>query len=104
MPSCDANLEGEMGRFLALLFAALTISGAVFAAPAAAVDAPIGRLGEPLRVELIGVVADWTVHDIQPSEVPPGFGYPPRAPRYQVYRANVTIHTVKMPVPYAIGL
>jgi len=41
-----------MGRLFALLFAALTISGAVLAAPAAAVDAPIGRLGEPLRVEL----------------------------------------------------
>ncbi len=34
-----------MRRFFALLFAALTISGAVLASPASAVDAPIGRLG-----------------------------------------------------------
>src|SRR5215212_6965985 len=95
---------GEMGRFLALLFAALMISGAVLATPAAAVDSPIGRLGEPLRVELMGVVADVTVHDIQPSDVPPGFGYPPRAPRYQVYRANATVHVVETPAPYAAGL
>ena len=86
-----------MGRLFALLFAALTISGARAAAPAAAVDAPIGRLGEPLRVELMGLVADVTVHDILPSDVPPGFGYPPRAPRYQVYRANITVHVVETP-------
>ena len=41
---------------------------------------PIGRLGETLRVEFMGLVADVTVHDILPSDVPPGFGYPPRAP------------------------
>ena len=72
--------RGLCARWFALLFAALTISGAVPAAPASAVDAPIGRLGETLRVELMGVVADVTVHDILPSDVPPGFGYPPRAP------------------------
>jgi hypothetical protein len=33
-----------------------------------------------------------TVHDIQPSDVPPGFGYPPRAP------------LVETPAPYAAGL
>jgi hypothetical protein len=55
-----------------------------------------GRLG--------GVGADVTVHDILPSDVPPGFGYPPRAPRYQVYRANVTIHVVRTPAPHAVGI
>ena len=99
----SACAKSGVVRFFALLFAALTISGAVLAAPAAAIDAPIGRLGETLRVEFMGVVADVTVHDILPSDVPPGFGYPPRAPRYQVYRANITIHAVEMPVPYAIG-
>lgn len=93
-----------MGRWFVMLIAALTITGGVPAAPATAADAPIGRLGETLRVEFKGVVADVTVHDILPSDVPPGFGYPPRAPRYQVYRANVTIHVVKTPVPFAIGL
>jgi hypothetical protein len=93
-----------MRRWLVLLVSALTMSGAVLAAPASAVDAPIGRLGETLRVELMGVVADVTVHDVVPSDVPPGFGYPPRAPRYQVYRANVTIHVVDTPAPYAVGI
>jgi hypothetical protein len=96
--------KSRLTRFFALLFAAMTISGAVLAAPAAAVDSPIGRIGEPLRVELMGLVADVTVHDILPSDVPPGFGYPPRAPRYQVYRANVTVHVVETPAAYAAGL
>jgi hypothetical protein len=93
-----------MRRWIVLLLAGLTVCGAVLATPAAAVDAPIGRLGDTLRVELEGVIADVTVVDIQPSDPPPGFGYPPRAPRYQVYRANVVIHAVKMPVPYALGI
>jgi hypothetical protein len=93
-----------MRRLIVLLLAALTASGAVLATPAAAVESPIGQLGDALRVELEGVIADVTVVDIQPSDVPPGFGYPPRAPRYQVYRANVVIHAVKMPVPYALGI
>jgi hypothetical protein len=93
-----------MRRWIVLLLAAMTVAGAVLATPAAAVDSPIGRLGDTLRVELEGVIADVTVVDIQPSDPPPGFGYPPRAPRYQVYRANVVIHAVKMPVPYALGI
>src|SRR6478735_537119 len=98
------GLGGEMRRWLGLLFAALMITGTVIAAPASAVDSPIGRLGETLRVELMGLIADVTVHDILPSDVPPGFGYPPRAPRYQVYRADVTVHVVETPAPYAVAL
>ncbi|WP_413467025.1 hypothetical protein [Mycolicibacterium sp. 120270] len=101
----SARAKSRMASWLAPLFAALMISGAATAAPtAAAGDAPIGRLGETLRVELMGLIADVTVHDILPSEVPPGFGYPPRAPRYQVYRANVTIHVIETPAPYAAGM
>ena len=100
----SARVKSRTHRWFVLLFAAMTVSGAVLATPATAIDTPIGRLGETLRVEFKGIVADVTVHDVLPSDVPPGFGYPPRAPRYQVYRANVTIHAEKMPVPYAIGL
>ncbi len=100
----SARAKSRTHRWFVLLFAAMTVSGAVLATPATAIDAPIGRLGETLRVEFKGIVADVTVHDILPSDVPPGFGYPPRAPRYQVYRANVTIRAVEMPVPYAIGV
>ena len=42
--------------------------------PPSAVDTPIGSLGDTLRVEFKGIVADVTVHDVVPSEVPPGFG------------------------------
>ena len=100
----SAGARSRTVRWWALLLATLTISGATLAGPATAVDSPIGQLGDTLRVELMGLVADVTVHDIQPSDVPPGFGYPPRAPRYQVYRANVTIHVVQTPAPYAPGV
>ena len=52
----------------------------------------------------MGLIADVTVHDILPSDVPPGFGYPPRAPRYQVYRADVTVHVVETPAAVRVGL
>lgn len=93
-----------MRRWFVGLLAVMTFSGLLTAGPATAVDTPIGQLGDTLRVQFEGVVADVTVHDIVPSDVPPGFGYPPRAPRHQVYRADVTIHAVAMPVPYAMGL
>lgn len=101
----SACVKSRIASYFALLFAALMITSAATAAPAASAgDAPIGRLGETLRVELMGLVADVTVHDILPSDVPPGFGYPPRAPRYQVYRANVTVHVVETPAPFAAGV
>lgn len=101
----SACAKSRTTRLLALLFAAFMFTGAATAGSAAAAgDVPIGRLGETLRVELMGLVADVTVHDILPSDVPPGFGYPPRAPRYQVYRANVTVHVVETPAPYAAGI
>ena len=100
----SARVKSRTHRWFVLLFAAMTVSGAALATPATAIDTPIARLGETLRVGFKGIVADVTVHDVLPSDVPPGVGYPPRAPRYQVYRANVTIHAEKMPVPYAIGL
>ncbi|MGE2734173.1 hypothetical protein [Mycolicibacterium vaccae] len=93
-----------MRRWLVVLVAAIAALAGVVAPPAAAVGIPIGRLGEPLRVEYKGLVADVTVNSVLPSPVPPGFGYPPRAPRYQVYRADVTITPVKLPTPYAMGI
>ena len=75
----SARVKSRTHRWFVLLFAAVTVSAAVLATPASAIDTPIGRLGEPLRVEFRGIVADVTVHDVLPSDVPPGFGYPPRA-------------------------
>lgn len=93
-----------MRRWLVLLTAALAMLGGVLAAPASAANIPIGRLGEPLRVDFEGLVADVTVNNILPSPVPPGFGYPPRAPRYQVFRADITITPVQVPTPYAMAI
>jgi hypothetical protein len=93
-----------MRRWFVLLVAMVAVTAGLTAAPASAVDAPIGRLGETLRVQFKGLVADVAVTSIDPSAVPPGFGYPPRAPRYQVYRANVTITPVQLPTPFAMGI
>jgi len=93
-----------MRRWLALLTATLAALGGLLAPSATAATIPIGRLGEPLRVEFKGLIADVTVNNILPSPVPPGFGYPPRAPRYQVFRADVTITPVQVPTPYAMAI
>jgi hypothetical protein len=86
---------------LALMIASLAAIAGLVAPPAGAADAPIGRLGDTLRVQFKGLVADITVASIEPSAVPPGFGYPPRAPRYQVYRGNVIVRPIAVPTPYA---
>lgn len=91
-------------RWLLLLLATVTVAAGLTAAPASAVNSPIGRIGEQLRVSFEGLIADVTVLGVEPSPVPPGFGYPPRAPRYQVWRANVVVKPVRMPVPYAMAI
>lgn len=93
-----------MRRWLALLIATLAALGGLLAPPAAAAEIPIGRLGEPLRVQFEGLVADVTVNNIVPTPPPPGFGYPPRAPRYQVFRADITITPVQLPTPFAMAI
>jgi len=84
-----------------LLSAALAVLTllTVGAVPATAVDAPIGRIGETLRVQTGGITADVTVTDVVPTDIPPGFGYPPHAPRQQLYSATVAIHAVTVPNP-----
>ncbi len=94
----------SMRRWLVFLIATLAAVGGVLAPPAPAATIPIGRLGETLRVEFEGLVADVAVSNIVPTVPPPGFGYPPRAPRYQVFRADVTVTPVKVPTPYAMAI
>jgi hypothetical protein len=91
-------------RWFLMLLTALTVAAGVTAAPASAVSSPIGRIGEPLRVSFEGLVADVTVLSVDPSPVPPGFGYPPRPPRNQVYSANIVVHAIQVPVPYAMSI
>jgi hypothetical protein len=95
-----------MRRWFALLVAVLATVAGLTAMPAQAAPeesppSPIGRLGETLRINFEGLVADITVNSLDPSPVPPGFGYPPRPPRYQVWRAQVTVHPIQVPTPYA---
>jgi hypothetical protein len=89
------------GWFLGLL-AAMLLVGALSAPPSSAGDTPIGRLGETLRVTDGSIVADVTVVNVLPSDIPPGFGYPPRWPRQEVWRAQVTITTIEAPTPSAM--
>jgi hypothetical protein len=90
-----------MRRWFVLLIAVMTAVTGLVAAPASAATAPIGRLGETLQIKFKGLVADVTVVNLGPSDIPPGFGYPPRAPRYEVWRAQVVVHPIQVPTPYA---
>lgn len=90
-----------MRRWFVLLIASVTAAAGLMAAPASAAPTPIGRLGETLQIKFKGLVADITVHGLAPSPIPPGFGYPPRAPRYQVWRGQITVHPIQVPTPYA---
>lgn len=67
--------------WFAVLLTSLTAAVAIgIAPPAAAAVTPIGNLGETLRVEFGDFVADVTVHDVLPAEVPrAGAGTAPRA-------------------------
>ncbi|TFV56010.1 hypothetical protein E4P42_20655 [Mycobacterium sp. PS03-16] len=91
-------------RRILMLITALTVAAGLVAAPVQAADSPIGRIGQPLRVEFEGLVADVTVTGVAPSPIPPGFGYPPRPPRNQVWRANVVVQPIRVPVPYAMAI
>jgi hypothetical protein len=95
-----------MRRWFVLLIAVTATAagltaGSAQAAPAESAPSPIGRLGETLQVKFKGLVANVTVNSLAPSPIPPGFGYPPRAPRYEVWRAQITVNPVQVPTPYA---
>lgn len=97
----------HMRRTISLLVAlaaslALTLTG--LAAPALAADTPIGRIGDTLRVQKGDLIADVTVVNVIPSEIPPGWGYPPRPPRQQVFKAQVVVQAVRVPTPSAMGV
>ncbi len=98
-----------MRRWFATLLGALTIAvvGVGPAPVAAAADTPIGRLGDTLRVNYGGIVADVTVHDVLPTDPPPGYA-PTGSPRWRneggPWRAAVTVHAVEVPTPSAMAL
>nr|MDT0523773.1 hypothetical protein [Streptomyces sp. DSM 41633] len=67
-----------MPRWFALMFTAMVVAVTALVAPpaASAEGTPIGNDGQTLRVTTAnGIVADVTVHDVLPSDVPPGWGW-----------------------------
>jgi hypothetical protein len=79
----------------------LSVGGAIPRARAG--DAPIGHLGDTLRVDTGTYVADVTVTSVAPCDPPPGFGYtrsgvPIKSfPTSVVNRADVTVRAVRVP-------
>lgn len=102
-----------MRRTLAVLIAALAVLAAVPTPAATAGDAPIGRIGETLRVdffdEMFGrIVADVTVHDVLPVDPPPPGYTPTGSPRWKFeggpWRAPVTVRAIDVPNPFAMAV
>src|ERR1700759_633835 len=108
MPSCDGRRGGKMRRYLV---AVITVFAAILTGVprASAGDAPIGHLGDTLRVDTGKMNADVTVSSVQPVDPPPGFGYnrvgvPFKSfPNSAVMRADVAIHAIRMPTPYQMA-
>src|SRR6202021_3241875 len=82
------------------LIAVITVVAAtLIAVPrASAGDAPIGHLGDTLRVDTGKMIADVTVSSVQPVDPQPGFGYnrvgiPVKSfPNSAVVRGDVAVH------------
>ncbi len=94
-----------MRRCVMGLIATMSAVGALLAPPASAVDTPVGHLGDTLRASDPDhrFIADITVVNMEPSDVPPGFGYGPRWPSVRVYRANVVVRPVQVRSPYYLS-
>ncbi|ETB34330.1 hypothetical protein O977_05980, partial [Mycobacterium avium subsp. paratuberculosis 10-5975] len=71
-------------------------------------DAPIGHIGDTLRVDNGTFIADVTVSSVAPCDPPPGFGYTREGtykgfPGSTVDRADVTIRAIRVPNPYILA-
>lgn len=99
-----------MHRWLVPLITLVAAAG--IAAPRAhAGDAPIGRLGDTLRVSTGSIVADITVSNVIPVPAPPGFGFQRAGnplygspPDDEVWRADVAVHSIQTPTPFHMAL
>ncbi|ORV07908.1 hypothetical protein [Mycobacterium celatum] len=93
-----------MHRWLVALIT-IVVASLVAAPRASAGDAPIGHIGDTLRVDNGKIIADVTVSFVQPVDPPPGFGYqrsgvPVKSfPDSTVERADVAIHAIRVPTP-----
>ena len=96
-----------MRRCFVVLVALLAAVASFVAPPASAEGTPIGNLGDTLRVEFKGIVADVTVHDVIPTDPPPGYratGSPRWINEGGPWKALVTVHTIQAPTPYAMAI
>ena len=97
-----------MRRWFVLLVAVLAAVAGFVAPPASAEGTPIGSLGDTLRVEFKGIVADVTVHDVLPSRGSAGLGLERArragAPKVGRGSAPVTVHTIQAPNPYTMAI
>lgn len=92
-----------MRRWFVGLLSAMVYIAALVAPPASAGESPIGRLGDTLRVTDGDLIADVTVLSVLPSDIPPAWGYPPRWPRSEVWRAQIAVTAVDVPTPSSLA-
>src|SRR3984885_2896926 len=101
-------------RFLLVLstffVAAAAVTAVGVAAPRAqAGDAPIGHIGDTLRVDTGTFIADVTVSSVAPCDPPPGFGYTREGvpiksfPGSTPNRADVTVRAIQVPNPFIMA-
>ncbi len=93
-----------------VLVSAASITAVSVASPRAlAGDAPIGHIGDTLRVDTGTYIADVTVSSVAPCDPPPGFGYtregvPVKSfPGSTVDRADVTVRAISVPNPFIMA-
>src|SRR5215217_5610284 len=96
-----------MRRCFVVLTAVLVVIAVFLAPPASADGTPIGTIGDTLRVNFKGIVADVTVHDVLPVD-PPSPGYVANgSPRWinqgGPWKAPITIHVIETPTPFAMA-
>lgn len=103
-----------MHRWLTVMTTFLVVAAGITAVNVAiprawAGDAPIGRIGDTLRVDTGTYIADVTFSSVAPCDPPPGFGYTRSAvpvksfPGSSVDRAAVTIHAIRVPNPFIMA-
>jgi len=94
-------------RWLMSMIATMAVVAGFLAPAATAQSAPIGNLGDTLRVEFKGIVADVTVHAVIPTDPPPGYT-PTGSPRWRneggPWKANVTVHVIQAPNPFVTSI
>jgi hypothetical protein len=92
-----------MRRRLAVVFGIMTTLAGVLAPTATAVvDAPIGRVGDTLRLQYGGAVVDVTLNGVSPTVLQDGMD-PARFLGGTVWRADMTVHPITVPTPYFIA-